>query len=339
MRLTFTNRGVLWSPLGAPAEAVQMNRRRLLVILGAGVMAACGLLTFAATRTERADAAVSCQAHQNTAEELQFIGLLQSWRDQNIPGSFPLTRSISLNKAAGYYANFLANNAGAAGHFADGNDWVGRAQQCGYPVPAGGEGLAVVEASQPVSVSASQALSIMASEGGGGIHIPSNVGADVKCVGAAKAVSSDGRKVAWVTLLFATWTGCADPDTSGSPPAASSSTATPTSSSTATSTATATPTKTPTPTPTATPTPVANYGISLSICAGWNLVTMPVAGPVDDMFDTARQDVAAIYLQNGETWLRWAPGVPAYARNLNQVSSGDVLWIYRSEPSCEDLGL
>jgi hypothetical protein len=49
--------------------------------------------------------------------------------------------------------------------------------------------------------------------------------------------------------------------------------------------------------------------------------------------------VAAIYLQNGETWLRWAPGVPAYARNLSHVSTGDVLWVYRPEPSCADIEL
>lgn len=316
-----------------------MKKTRLLMLFSACLMAATGLVALGGSRLHQASAAISCPPHANTAEELQFVGLLQQWRDQNIPGSHPLTRSKSLNAAAWHYARFLADNRGAAGHWAEpgftsGAAWASRASQCGYPVPAGGEGLAVVESSQQVTISPAQAITIMSASSGGGIYTPAYVGQPAtKCVGAAKAVSADGKKVAWVTLLFGTWSQCADPDT-GEPPGTSTS-ATGTSS----PTATATPTKTPTPTPTATPTPVANYGITINICGGWNLITIPVGGSADDMFDTTRDKLGAIYLANGETWLRWAPGVPAYARNLSQVSAGDVLWIYRTEPSCADVAM
>ncbi len=312
-----------------------MNKTRLFILFGA-VMAAAGMVFVLANRSDSASAAIPCTPHANTAEELQFVGLLQSWRDSNIPGSLPLTRSVSINKAAWHYANYLANTPGAAGHYAEpgyttGFPWVTRALECGYDTAAGGEGLAVVEASAPTSVSPSQALSIMSAQQGSGIWIPANVGAPVRCVGVGKAVSADGRKTAWVTLVMASWNGCPDPDTSG-PPA-------PTPPTLSTTAPTSTPTNTPTPTATPTPTPVAEFGVTITVCAGWNLLTIPVTGSVDDVFDTAVLDIGAIYRQNGETWLRWAPGVPAYARNLSQVTAGDVVWIYRAEPSCEDIGL
>lgn len=305
-------------------------------------MAVSGLVALGGSRLQHASAVISCPPHPNTDEEMQFLALLQQWRDANIAGSHTLTRSISLNAAAWHYARFLADTPGAAGHFAEpgytgAGAWAKRAIDCGYNVGAGGEGLAVVEASFVVSVSPSSALATMASHQGSGIWVPANVGADVKCVGAAKATSADGRKVAWVTLLMATWAQCVDPDTSQ--PRLSTPTSTTTQSPTATATATATRTKTPTPTPTATPTPVANYGFTINVCGGWNLVTIPTSGATDDMFDTARDKLGAVYLANGETWLRWAPGVPAYARNLSQVSAGDVLWIYRTEPSCADVAM
>src|SRR5690606_19413816 len=122
---------------------------------------------------------------QNTTEELQFLSLVQSWRDSNIPGSHPLTRSVSLNKAAWHYARYLADTPGAAGHYAEpgyqtGFPWTQRAIDCGYNVPAGGEGLAVVESSSPVVVSPFSARDIMTAHRGSGIWIPANVGADVK---------------------------------------------------------------------------------------------------------------------------------------------------------------
>ena len=324
-----------------------MKKTRILLLLSAAIMAVSGLVALGGSRLQHASAVISCPPHSNTAEEMQFLGLLQQWRDANIAGSHTLTRSISLNAAAWHYARFLADTPGAGGHFAEpgytgAGAWAKRAIDCGYNVAAGGEGLAVVEASSVVTVSPSSAIAIMASHQGSGIWVPANVGADVKCVGAAKATSADGRKVAWVTLLMATWTSCPDPATStiaGPPSVTATSTSTNTTTPTKTPTNTPTPTATPTPTPTATPTPVANYGFTINVCGGWNLVTIPTSGATDDMFDTARDKLGAVYLANGETWLRWAPGVPAYARNLSQVSAGDVLWIYRTEPSCADVSM
>lgn len=316
-----------------------MKRRRLLASLSALAVAVLGLAVISGARSVHVEAAISCAPHANTSEELDFVVQLQSWRDANIDGSFPLTRSVSLNAAAWHYARFLADTPGAAGHWAEpgytsGYPWAQRSIDCGYDVPAGAEGLAVVESSRVIDVSSSQAVAIMASEPGGGIHVPANVGADVKCVGAAKAISADGTKVAWVTLLMATWTECADPDYGGGGGGTGGGgEATPTS----TSTTTATPTHTPTPSPTPTPTPVANYGASIQICPGWNLVTLPVSGPIDDIFDTAESNISAIYRSNGEAWQRWSPDVPAYARNLSQAFAGDVMWIYGTDAECEQL--
>lgn len=191
-----------------------------------------------------AKAAISCPAHQNTAEETEFIGLLQAWRNANIAGSYQLTVSAPLNAAAAHYADYLANTPGAAGHYAEPGypppyAWAARAVDCGYPasIAAGGEGLAVVESSGVISVGAQLALNIMTAEKGGGVWVPSNVGLPVKCVGAAKSVSANGRKVAWVTLLFATSGNC--------PQAVSGGGGNPSPS--------LSPTKTPTPTPTPTP--------------------------------------------------------------------------------------
>lgn len=192
-----------------------------------------------------AEALAPCVAHSNTIEEVQFLGLLQSWRDQNIPGSHTLFISAPLNAAAAGYAQFLADTPGASGHHADGSigyAWAERAIQCGYPanLAGGGEGLAVQESTTgSAAISAQQALQTMSAHGGSGIWVPSNIGIDVRCVGVAKATSADGRKVAWVALVFAGGTPC---------PAQVN--ATPTS---PPNTPTATPTRTPSPTPTRPP--------------------------------------------------------------------------------------
>ncbi|MBK7330623.1 MAG: hypothetical protein IPI85_16565 [Dehalococcoidia bacterium] len=41
-----------------------------------------------------------CVAHSPSAEETTFLGLLQSWRNTNIAGSYPLSQSGALNAAA-----------------------------------------------------------------------------------------------------------------------------------------------------------------------------------------------------------------------------------------------
>lgn len=303
-------------------------RRRLrqtsLLLMFAAVLVFSSAIAAAGLRHRDAEALASCLQHANTAEELSFLSQLQAWRDQNIAGSYQLTLSGPLNAAAAGYAQYLANTPGAAGHYADGSSgypWAARAVNCGYPSDsaAGGEGLAVVESSAQVSISPSQALTIMTSERQGGVWVPSSVGPAVKCVGVAKMVSSSGNKVAWVTLLFGTWDGtCAQAMTGGggaSPTASSTSTASPA------NTATSTPAKTPTPSPTPNP----NYGGTITIDAGWNLVTLP-AGPITDILDTAQGCFEAVYQYRGDQWLRYSPLVPAYANNL-VTSAGGAFWI------------
>jgi len=173
---------------------------------------------------------------------MAFLSLIQAWRNANIAGSYPLTVSGPLDAAAAHYADYLANTPGTGGHYAEpgyttGYPWAKRAIDCGYPSSqaAGGEGLAVVESSAVIAVSAQQALNIMTSEQGGGVWVPSNVGLPVKCVGVARYVSANGKKVAWVTLIFATSGTCPQAVSGGG---------------SSTTPASPTPTKTPTPTPT-----------------------------------------------------------------------------------------
>lgn len=217
-----------------------------LLLSTAGIVAALAVVL---ARTGSAEATAPCVPHSATAEESVFLQGLQSWRDGAIQGSHPLTQSAPLNAAAMGYAQFLANTPGAHGHGADSAPgypwpWATRAVNCGYPsnLAGGGEGLAVVESSAPIPVDPQAALSIMAAEQFGGIHVPENAGPGfpVKCVGVGKAVSPDGKKTAWVTLLFAATSECPSAVSSGG---GSNPTITPT------------PSMTPSPTPTATPTP------------------------------------------------------------------------------------
>ena len=265
-------------------ESARHGRRMLWpLILGVLGLAAIGAAAGLTARGGDAQAQTAgCPTHANTAEEMDFLSQLQAWRDANIAGSLPLIRSANLNAAAAGYAQFLANTPGAGGHYADGSNWANRALACGfssthpgdgysYPAAAGGEGLAVVEASSQITVSASQALAIMAGDSGGGIWVPSSVGPPVICVGVAKAVNAAGTKVAWVAEIFGSTGGTCDganPPTavpSGTITATTTSSSTPTPSTTApasattspsaTSSSTATSTATPSPTPSPTPTP------------------------------------------------------------------------------------
>ena len=237
------------------------NRPRLLrlsgvLAAGTAVFTAAVVVPFFGTDNS-ANAVAPCVAHANTSEETEFLALLQGWRNQRIGGSLPLTLSAPLNAAAAGYAQFLVDSPGAGGHYADGADWVARASQCGYASSAGGsaggEGLAVVEGGSTVSVGPQGALDVMSAHGGSGISIPSNVGLPVKCVGVAKATSSSGRKVAWVTLLFAVSGSCPQAVSGGSggstPVNTTTPSPTPTATRTATPAATATPTRPPDPRP------------------------------------------------------------------------------------------
>jgi hypothetical protein len=280
--------------------------------------------------TREAAAIAPCVPHNNTSEELEFLGLLQTWRNQNVPNSEQLLLSESLNAAAYGYARFLADNIGLDGHTADGANWSQRALACGYEVHAGGEGLAVVEGSTQVNVTAQQALAIMASHGGSGIYVPS-IGDPYRCVGIGKAVSASGQryKVVWVTLVMFTATGqpCADAITS---PQASDPAPSPSAS------PSATPSPTPTPTPTATP--AARFNASLDLVPGqWNLVTLP-AGPIAEVLARAGGCYDAVYQMQGGEWRRYSPNVPGYANNL-ATSNGGGFWIKASAKNCGRIDL
>lgn len=256
-----------------------------------------------------------------------------------------------VNRAAQWFAEAMIAGS-SSGHIDTyGRNWVQRLVDCGYSAywaNGSGEALAGFGSSNPAFGSTvGEAFAFMTSSSPGnqnGVQAP----IAWRCGGVGYATNpSAGQgqlRYAWVVVVAQySNASCPEPATASTPSSATTSPSTTSTAGTASptkpATATATPTKTPTPTPTPTPSPVANYGVIISVCGGWNLVTIPVAGPADDMFDTARDKLGAIYLANGETWLRWAPGVPAYARNLSQVSAGDVLWIYRTEPSCADIAI
>ncbi|MEO8539764.1 MAG: hypothetical protein ABI577_08485 [bacterium] len=297
------------------------------VVLFAGV----AILGMGSSATNSAKAIAPCVAHTPTTEEAGFISLLQAWRDSHITGSFALAQSAPLNAAAMGFAQFLADTPGAQGHFADGTSgfpWATRAIQCGYPanLAAGGEGLAVVESSVSVSVSAQQALNTMTAENGGGVWVPSNVGLPVKCVGVGKAVSANGKKVAWVTLIFAATTTCPQQVTGGGNPSPSAS---PSASNSPTATKTASPTPSRTPSPT--PTPRAD-GAAVTIHEGWNLVVLP-SGPVADVLHRATGCYRSVYQQQDGRWLHYSPAVPGYANNL-QTLNGGTFWVEGTAENC-----
>jgi hypothetical protein len=338
--LTIAEIPVLWS-VAVAASAKRMNvsdrqqagggrARRAATWLTLLALVAVVSSTALALRHERADALASCVSHSNTAEELTFLSGLQTWRNSNIAGSFPLTLSAPLNAAAAGYAKYLIDHPGSGGHYADGGAagraWADRAIQCGYPAneAAGGEGLAVVQGSGPIGVSAQQAITIMTAERGGGVWVPSNVGPDVKCAGVAKMTAANGTEVAWVTLLFGTWDGTCPQAVTGGGGGDSSPSASPTN----TPTATATPTRTPTPTTT----PFANYNAQIAVYSGWNLVTLP-AGSLTDILDTARGCYSAVYQMQSGQWRRYIPDAPAFASNLN-ASNGGAFWVLGTDKNC-----
>jgi hypothetical protein len=86
---------------------------------------------------------------------------------------------------------------------------------------------------------------MMAAHTGSGLYIPSNIGAPVICAGVAKAVSADGRKVAWVLLLMGRFGDCPYPVAGAVNPTATPTFGLPTATPTV-GLPTATPTRTPT---------------------------------------------------------------------------------------------
>lgn len=65
---------------------------------------------------------------------------------------------------------------------------------------------------------------------------------------------------------------------------------------------------------------------------GWNLTTLP-PGPVEQVLARAGGCYRAIYQWNGERWLRYVPGAPQYANNL-QTLNGGAIWIEGTAANC-----
>ena len=80
----------------------------------------------------------------------------------------------------------------------------------------------------------------------------------------------------------------------------------------------------------------ANFGVTVTINAGWNLVYLPLGG-LADILDTARQCFDAVYKPSGTGWLRYVPGAPAYVSNLQQ-SLGEAFWI-EGTANCGTIGI
>ena len=220
----------------------------LVATAGLLLFVAAGVIAVSAMDSRSAQAMAPCGDHTNTAEELQFLSMLQDWRDNTLPVSPSLVISAPLNAAAAGYAQFLADTHGASGHTADGATPQQRAIQCGYPesIAAGGHGVAVFTASTAGSATPQAALTQMIQHQGRGIYIPEH---NAKCVGVAKATGSGGSRAAWIVMIFFAFGDC--PQTVAGIPATP--TATPTATATPSPTATATPSPTPTPTPEPTP--------------------------------------------------------------------------------------
>jgi hypothetical protein len=66
--------------------------------------------------------------------------------------------------------------------------------------------------------------------------------------------------------------------------------------------------------------------------AGWNLTVLP-AGPVEHVLGRANGCYRAVYQWDGGRWLRFAPGAPAYANNL-QTLNGGTFWIEGTAANC-----
>lgn len=274
------------------------------------------------------------------ADEVQLLGLVQQWRDQNVSNSIPLQVSGVLNRAAAWYAQWQVENGVPGGHTDGlGRSWPQRIQDCGY---TGfwylGSGEAVYggqsgggSSDSRIYIKPEQAIGGLTYPGSG-LYNPGTPNSPVACIGVAVAQQEpSGRAVSWVVVVMQYDRGEACPEAQGAAPAPS-----PSPSGTASATATSTPTATTTPTPTSTP--LASFGASLTLVPGqWNLVTLP-AGQLDTILARAAGCYDAVYQMDGNVWRRYSPGVPAYARNL-VVSQGGAFWVRASAKNCGTIEL
>jgi hypothetical protein len=258
-----------------------------------------------------------------SAEEAEFAGLLQAWRNANLDNSTPLTLSGPLNAAAAWFAQDQVTHGGGGGHLDSvGRTWGTRALDCGFPNPyaegGSGEGVYSVSSSQVLDIGPAQAIAGITYPGSGVyIQVPPDFSIPVKCFGVAVYRSENGKAVSWVTVIaqFPANTACPAPVT-GTP-----------------STATPTPTKTKTasPTPSATPPVVHNHPLTLSP-NGWVFVVLP-QGSLNSVLARAKGCYNAVYQLQGDAWLRYSPDIPAFARSLT-FSNGGVFWISGSGKDC-----
>jgi hypothetical protein len=289
--------------------------RSYIALALAGITLAASGVFVLSDSSARAVAMCKTNSASLTSEERSLVTQIASWRAANFPSAMAVESSATLDAAASQYAEYLAANPSAQGHYAEpaysgsAFPWVPRAIDCGWPPEwgAGGEGLAVVSGSFLPNVSASAALAIMTDTNGGtqfsGLWHPSN---NARCVGVGFASNEANKKVAWVALIFQYSSSLPCPQATNVQPGATS-----------------TPSPSPSPTPLAAPS--ANYGVSVLILSGWNLVTLP-PGPIEDILDTAAGCYGAVYKFTGGGWERYSPLLPAYAQNL-KMSEGQAFWI------------
>lgn len=265
-----------------------------------------------------------------SAEEQEFLGLLQSWRNANLPVSTALESSGALNAAAAWFAEWQVANGTPGGHNDGyGRNWVQRAVDCGYsgttsggqPYALGsGEGTFAVAAAGGAQVGPAEAITGITYAGSGVYAWTPSTGLRFKCAGVGVARNAAGTAVAWVVVVAQYPAGLPCPGSSGTPP-------------TATTTATNTPTVTPTPSPTPSPTPTARPGApSVYLGAGWNLAVLP-PGPVGQVLARADGCYRAVYQWDGSRWLRYLPGTPDYANNLWTLNGG-TFWVEGTAANC-----
>ena len=275
-----------------------------------------------------------------SAEEQEFLGLLQSWRNSHLSVSTTLQTSGALNAAAAWFAEWQVNNGSLGGHNDGcGRTWVQRSIDCGYSLATSGgqyyasgsgEGIWAVASSGNASVGPSQALAGMAGHSGSGIYAWTPSSPPFKCVGVGVARNTAGTAVAWVVIVAQYPTSQPCPGGTGG---GGTSTVGTTATGSPTSTLTPTPTSTPSPTPTQPPTPTAQPGApSVLIGAGWNLVSLPVGAP-GQVLARAQGCYRVVYQFQEGQWRRYSPDLPAYANNL-QTLSGGAFWIEGTAANC-----
>lgn len=301
-------------------------------LLLAGLVSAVIAVFIAVMGSEvRALGPCSTAAAGVSPEESALLTGVNAWRGSTL-GQPPMANSVTANFAAQIHAEALI--AGTANGHTDsfGRSWADRLRDCGYP--AGyvtmGSGEAVEVFTNASGASASAAVAAMTSmqpghQSGAQAPVP------WECSGVGYASNPNGNiKHAWVVIVSsaASSTACPQSAPAGGGPTTTS-TATTASPTTATATATRTPTMTPVPSPT--PTPRAD-GASVTLYAGWNLVTLP-PGPVADVLHRAGGCYRSVYQLQGDRWFRYSPEVPPWANNL-QTLNGGAYWIEGTAENC-----